>query len=61
MDLLATHAARQPDHPAIVDGDTVLSWHSCFEPLTVTMPPSCHPHLPQGQGSQLGTSKKWCN
>src|SRR6266536_4764787 len=31
MDLLATHAARQPDHPAIVDGDTVLSWHDFFE------------------------------
>jgi non-ribosomal peptide synthetase component E (peptide arylation enzyme) len=31
MDLLAIHAARQPDHPAIVDGDTVLSWQAFFE------------------------------
>jgi hypothetical protein len=31
MDLLAAHAARQPDHPAIVDGDTVLSWHDFVE------------------------------
>jgi acyl-CoA synthetase (AMP-forming)/AMP-acid ligase II len=31
MDFLATHAARQPDYPAIVDGDTVLSWHDFFE------------------------------
>jgi acyl-CoA synthetase (AMP-forming)/AMP-acid ligase II len=31
MDLIATHAARQPDHPAIIDGDTVLSWRDFFE------------------------------
>jgi len=23
--------ARQPDHPAIIDGDTVLSWQDFFE------------------------------
>jgi len=31
MDLLATHAACQPDHPAIIDDDTVLSWQAFFE------------------------------
>jgi hypothetical protein len=31
MDLIATPAARQPDLPAIIDGDTVLSWRDFFE------------------------------
>src|SRR5262245_21873465 len=26
MDILATHAARQPDKPALIEGDRVLSW-----------------------------------
>src|SRR5262249_58179024 len=31
MDLLATHATRQPDHPAIIEGDAILSWHDFVE------------------------------